>query len=52
LRALARFQAAASALGAALLPPLIGIAVGVPAGAFAPAIALLCLIAAVRHIAM
>jgi hypothetical protein len=47
-----RFQAAASALGAALFPPLIGLAMGVSAGAFAEAIAPLCLIAALLHIAV
>ena len=34
------FQAAASALGAAVIPPLIGLAMGVSAGAFALAIAM------------
>jgi fucose permease len=46
------FQAAASALGAAVIPPLIGLAMGVSAGAFGPAIVLLCLSAALLHIAM
>jgi hypothetical protein len=41
-----------SALGAALIPSLIGLAMGVSAGAFSLAIALLCLTAAVLHIAM
>jgi fucose permease len=39
------FQAAASAVGAAVIPPLIGLAMGVSAGAFALAIAPLCLTA-------
>jgi fucose permease len=46
------FQAAASALGAALLPSLIGLAMGVSAAAFALAIAPLCLTSALLHIAM
>jgi hypothetical protein len=37
------FQAAAPALGAAVIPPLISLAMGVSAGAFALAIAPLCL---------
>jgi hypothetical protein len=46
------FQAAASALGAAVIPPLIGLAMGVSASAFGLAIAPLCLTAALLHIAM
>jgi fucose permease len=46
------FQAAASALGAAVIPLLIGLAMGVSAGAFALAIAPLSLTAALLYIAM
>jgi fucose permease len=46
------FQAAVSALGAAVIPPLIGVAMGVSVGAFGLAIAPLCLTAALLHIAM
>ena len=46
------FQAAAPAIGAAVIPPLISLAMGVSAGAFALAIAPLCLTAALLHIAM
>jgi hypothetical protein len=46
------FQAAASAPGAAVIPALIGLAMGVSVGAFAPAIAPLCLTAAFLHVAM
>ena len=46
------FQAAAPALGAAVIPPLISLAMGVSAGAFALAIAPLCLITALLHIAV
>jgi MFS family permease len=46
------FQAAASALGAAVIPLLIGVAMGVSVGAFGVAIAPLCLTAALLHIAM
>jgi hypothetical protein len=45
------FQAAAPALGA-VIPPLISLAMGASAGAFALAIAPLCLTAAPLHIAM
>ena len=50
--AVADHLAAASAVGAAAIPPLIGLAMGVSAGAFALAIAPLCLTAALLHIAM
>ena len=46
------FQAAAPALGAAVIPPLISLAMGVSAGAFALAIAPLRLTAALLHIAV
>ena len=46
------FQAAASALGAAAIPLLIGVAMGVSIGAFGLAIAPLCLTAALVHLAM
>jgi fucose permease len=46
------FQAAASSLGAAIVPSLIGLAMDVSAGAFALAIAPLCLTAALLYIAM
>jgi fucose permease len=45
-------QAAASALGAAVIPLLIGLAMGVSVGAFGLAIAPLCLTAALLHMAM
>jgi len=46
------FQAAAPALGAAVIPPLTSLAMEVSAGAFALAIAPLCLTAAPLHITM
>jgi MFS family permease len=46
------FQAAASALGAAVFPSLMGLAMGVSARALGLAIAPLCLTAALLHIAM
>jgi hypothetical protein len=43
-------QAGASSLGAALLPPLVGLAMSRAVGAFAPAMAALCLLAAALHL--
>jgi fucose permease len=44
------FQAAASSVGAAVLPGLVGIAMGYNVGAFAPALAVLCGMAAGLHL--
>jgi len=46
------FQAAASVLGTAVSPPLIGLAIGVAASAFGLASVPLCLTAALPHITM
>ena len=43
-------QAGASSLGAALLPPLVGLAMSRTVGAFAPVLAALCLLAAGVHV--
>jgi fucose permease len=44
------FQAAASSVGAAVLPGLVGLAMGYRVGAFAPALAVLCGVAAGLHL--
>jgi hypothetical protein len=46
------YQATAPALGAAVIAPLISLAMGVSAGAFALAIAPLCPTAVLLHMAM
>lgn len=46
------FQAAASSFGAALLPGLIGLAMSGSIGAFAPAFAAMCVVAAGLHIVL
>lgn len=46
------FQAAASSIGAGLLPPLVGFAMGLSVNSFAPTLAILCLLAAGLQMAL
>lgn len=46
------FQAAASSLGAAVIPPLVGLAMGRSVSSFGPALAALCLLAVGLQVAM